>query len=149
MKSLAAGVVGLLLATGLASAQTPRERAVILRDFERSVAEWAMHTATPPPPIFTPPVAMVFRQLIASALARVDADCAVSAASMPLHRARVLEPLAADAAGMLAPVVANTLPVLPDELEYRFVDNDLVLRDRADGIVVAVLKNAVGVTAMK
>jgi hypothetical protein len=149
MKSLAAGVIGLLLATGVASAQTPTERAVILRDFERSVAEWAMHTATQPPPIFTPPVAMVFRQLIAGALARVDADCAMSGAGMPAHRVRVLEPLAADAGGVVAPLVAGTLPALPDDLEYRFIDNDLVLRDRVNGIVVAVLKNAVGVAAMK
>jgi hypothetical protein len=34
-------------------------------------------------------------------------------------------------------------------LEYRFVDNDLVLRDRTAGVIVAVLRNAVGVAALK
>lgn len=159
MKTFAAGVIGLLLATG-AAAQTAAERELILRDFQRSVADYsaqhhcldmfpeALSAVAPPPRIFTPPVAMVFRQLIGHALASVDTGTAMRGTGMAPHRARVLDALPAEA-GTLPPLLARALPPLPAGIEYRIVDNDLVLRDATAGVVVAVLRNAVGVTALK
>jgi hypothetical protein len=160
MKSLAAGVIGLLITTGVAAAQTPAERDTILRDFQRRAAEYstqhhcldmfpeALSASTPAPQLFTPPVAMVFRQLIANALAAVNTATAWRGSGVPDHRAQVLSPLPGDATE-IPPPLAKALPALPAELEYRFVDNDLVLRDRTAGVIVAVLRNAVGVAALK
>ena len=160
MKTIAAGVIGLLFTTGVAAAQTAAEREAILRGFQQRVAEYstqhqcldmfpeALSASAPAPQLFTPPVAMVFRQLIAHALATVDTATAMRGSGMPDHRARVLDNLPEDATE-LAPVLAKVLPPLPDGFEYRFVDNDLVLRDQAAGVIVAVLRNAVGVAALK
>ena len=160
MKSIAAGAIGLLLTTGVAAAQTPAERDAILRGFEQRVAEYstqhqcldmfpeALSASAPAPQLFTPPVAMVFRQLIASALATVDTATALRGSGVPDHRARVLAPLPADASEFPL-VLAKVLPALPAGLEYRLVDNDLVLRDQSAGVIVAVLRNAVGVAALK
>lgn len=160
MKTIVTGVIGLLIATGVAAAQTPSERDVILRDFQRHVAEYsaqhqcldlfpaALSAVAPPPQLFTPPVAMVFRQLIATALAGVDTATVMRSAGVPAHRARVLDAVPA-ATGAIPPLLARALPPLPAGIEYRLVDNDLVLRDTTAGIVVAVLRNAVGVTGLK
>lgn len=160
MKTIAAGVIGLLFTTGVAAAQTAAEREAILRDFQKRVAEYrtqhhcldmfpeALSASTPAPQLFTPPVAMVIRQRIAYALATVDTPTAMRGSGVASHRARLLSPLPADAAE-IAPVVAKVLPPLPAGLEYRFVGNDLVLRDEAAGVVVGVLRNAVGVAALK
>jgi hypothetical protein len=149
MKSLAAGVIGLLITTGVAAAQTPAERDAILRDFHcLDMFPEALSASTPAPQLFTPPVAMVFRQLIANALAAVNTATAWRGSGVPDHRAQVLSPLPGDATE-IPPPLAKALPALPAELEYRFVDNDLVLRDRTAGVIVAVLRNAVGVAALK
>ena len=160
MKTIAAGVIGLLFTTGIAAAQTAAEREAILRGFQQRAAEYsaqhhcldmfpeALSASTPAPQLFTPPVAMVIRQLIAYALANVDTPTAMRGAGVPAHRARLLAPLPADATE-IPPVLAKALPALPAGLEYRFVDNDLVLRDQAAGVIVGVLRNAVGVAALR
>jgi hypothetical protein len=160
MRSIAAGAIGLLLTTGVAAAQTPAERDAILRGFQQRAAEYstqhqcldmfpeALSASAPAPQLFTPPVAMVFRQLIAQALATVDTATAMRGSGMPGHRAHVLDPLPADATGF-PPVLAKVLPALPAGLDYRLVDNDLVVRDQSADVVVAVLRNAVGVAALK
>jgi hypothetical protein len=130
MRTIAIGFVALVIAHGGASAQTADERARILRDFDRRVADYtqqhddclafpeARSAATPAPRIFTLPVAMVFRQLIADATPeRNGADL------MKLREA---------------------LPPLPPPLEYRLIGHDLVIRDQEADIVVAVLREAVG-----
>jgi hypothetical protein len=38
------------------------------------------------------------------------------------------------------------LPPLPPRLEYRLIDNDLVVRDAETDVIVAVLRDALGTT---
>jgi len=125
-KAIAIGILGLVLSPAGVTAQTAGEQARILGEFQRTVLDYA-HNRTPSldcsleaapapaPRIFTLPVAMVFRQLIAKAVAE---------------------------RGEL--VVREALPVLPDTLEYRVVSGDLVIRDTQAGSVVGVLRDAFG-----
>jgi hypothetical protein len=125
------GMLGLVLFSTRAIAQTAAEQAQILRVFDHSVVLYAeryqcltmfpeaINAAIPAPKIFTLPVAMVFRQLIARA----------PASHAPDDFRRQL---------------AVTLPPLPAPLEYRVVHNDLVIRDADADLVVAVLRDAVG-----
>lgn len=129
MRSIAIGLLGILLTCGTASAQTVAEQAQVLRDFERSVADYRARlgcldpahgaNATPAPRIFTLPVAMVFRQVIARSLDE----------------------------GIPTTDLANVLPPLPGRLEYRLIGRDLVLGDRDTDEVVAVLREALGAVA--
>ena len=160
MKPIAIGVLGLLLVSEAATAQTPAEREHILRGFQQNVADYAAQatclelfpepvTAAPSTlRIFTPPVAMVFRQLIAGALDPAGAT-AIGGVGVPPHHARALEPFPATELAEFPPVIAKVLPPLPAGLEYRLIDNDLVLRDTGADLIVAVLRNALGVTTIK
>ena len=160
MKPIALGVLGLLLLSGAAAAQTAAEREHILREFQQQVADYAARPtclelfpeAVNAPPsavrIFTPPVAIVFRQLIAGALATVN-PTAIVGVGIPPHHARVMEPLPATAVTAFPAVIAGVLPPLPAGLEYQLIDNDLVLRDTSTEVIVAVLRNALGVTTIK
>ena len=129
MKSaIAIGMLGLALVSNRAAAQTAVERAQILRDFQQSVVDYeqlheslvmfpeAVIAASPAPKMFTLPVAMVFRQIIA-------------------------ETVTAQHASDLA-TLAPALPALPATLQYQLNGNDLELRDMEDGTVVAVLRSA-------
>lgn len=159
MRAIAIGMLGLLLASASAAAQTPAERDRILRDFQQSVAEYdashhclamfpeALNAAvTPPPRIFTPPVAVVFRQLIAAALSPGDGVAAMRGVHPSRHQAGVLEPFPATALNAFPTVLERALPPLPAGLEYRLIDNDLVVRDAEAGMIVAVLRDALGAT---
>lgn len=127
-KAIAIGILGIgLISTG-AAAQTVAEQATILREFQRTVVDYSdrhslgvMHESTavasPMPKIFTLPVAVVFRQMIAKAIAAPHGD--------------------------LADVLQHALPALPNSLKYALIDHDLVLRDADSQLVVAVLRNAV------
>ena len=160
MKRIAIGVLGLLLVSGAAAAQTPAEREHILRGFQQNVADYAarstcldlfpeaVNAAPATLRIFTPPVAMVFRQMIARALATVN-PTAIVGVGIPPHHARVMEPFPATALTEFPPVIAEVLPPLPAGLEYQLIDNDLVLRDTSAEVIVAVLRNALGVTTIK
>ena len=134
-KAIAIGLVGLALFANHAVAQTAAEQARILGDFERSVVDYtqqheclvmfpeAASAATPAPKVFTLPVAMVFRQIIADAvIANHTADLSM---------------------------VAGALPALPARLQYRLNADDLELRDLEDGTVVAVLKDAFSAVAAR
>jgi len=158
MRSIAIGLLGIVLVHGGAAAQTIEEQAQVLRDFEHQVASYTLqltcldpaHAAVATPPrIFTLPVAMVFRQLIAKALDEQGAATAVrgvgSAGS--LHPPAVLEPFPADELFQFPQVLASALPALPGPLEYRLIGNDLVLRDARSDVVVGVLRDAVGTIA--
>jgi hypothetical protein len=134
MRIIAIGLLALALAHGEASAQTADEKARILRDFEHSVADYTQRpkcldlflegiAVNPAPRIFTPPVAVVFRQLIAKALAERDGVAAPGATTM-----RTLQ---------------DALPPLPTPLEYRLIGHDLVVRDKEADIIVGVLRDAV------
>jgi hypothetical protein len=133
MKSITIALLGILLTGGTVSAQTIAEQGRVLRDFERSVANYTMHlacldpahqaNATPAPRIFTLPVAMMFRQLIARAL---------DEGAMPME---LLE---------YPPPLERALPQLPGQLEYQLIGTDLVLRDRSRNVIVDVMRDALG-----
>lgn len=158
MRAIATGLLGLLLVSATAAAQTAAERDRILRDFQQSVAEYdarhhclalfpeALNAVTPPPRIFTPPVAVVFRQLIAAALSTGDGATAMRGVNTPRHHAGVLEPFPATALTAFPTMLERALPPLPAGLEYRLIDNDLVLRDAEAGVIVAVLRDALSTT---
>ena len=156
MKTIAIGMLGILLASATAVAQTTAERDRILLDFQQSVTAYgarhhclalfpeALCATTPPPRIFTPPVAMVFRQLIAAAITSRDASAAMRGVNTPRHHAGVLEPFPSYALNTFPEMLERALPPLPAGLEYRLLDNDLVLRDAEADVIVAVLREALG-----
>lgn len=153
--SIVIGMLGLALTGATASAQTAVEQARILRDFERSVVEYsqrhkcfamfpeAVNAATPAPKIFTLPVAMVFRQLIAQALGDHAGTAAIGGVNVA-HIAVALRPFPANELTDFPAALRDALPVLPDALEYRLIGNDLALRDKQADVIVAVLRDAVG-----
>jgi hypothetical protein len=148
MRTIAIGLLAAVLAHAEASAQTADERARILRDFHLSVVDYTQQTclAMDPghaPPIFTPPVAMVFRQLIARALAERDTMGAISGVGEFPHPA-VLEPFPPAELHDFPRTLHDALPPLPAPLEYRLVGHDLVLRDQAADLIVGVVRDAVG-----
>ena len=156
--AIAAGIVGLALFANGAAAQTAGERAQILREFEQSVDAAARHqcltmfpeainAATPAPKIFTLPVAMIFRQLIAHAVA-APAGLAINGVATTRHAA-VLEPFPANELGDFPVTLGEALPRLPAPLEYRLIDNDLVIRDANRDLIIAVLRNALGATTTR
>src|SRR5688572_29009934 len=146
MKTIAIGLLALSVASGVATAQTAGEKAQILRDFQQNVADYtqrhrcldmlpeAASGATPAPKIFTPPVAMVFRQLIASSLAERD-GVAISGLCHYPHAA-ALEPFPSIWLGEFPRVLRDALPPLPALLEYRLIGHDLAIRDRETDIIV-------------
>lgn len=154
-KAIAIGMLGLALFSNRAAAQTAVEKAAILRDFQRSVVDYserhkslamfpeAMNAATPAPKIFTLPVAMVFRQLIADAVAPPARTAAVSGVAAA-HRVEVSTPFPLEDVAAFPAALRDALPALPDGLEYRLVDHDLVIRDAHADVIVAVLRDAVG-----
>ena len=152
--TIAIGMLALALTAPAASAQTAAERARILRDFEQSVVDYtqrhqcldlfpeALNAATPAPKIFSLPVAMVFRQLIAHAIAG-GGGAAIGGVGVQ-HRVAVLQPFPANELQDFPSVLADALPPLPPPLEYRLINNDLVIRDANADVIVAVLRDALG-----
>ena len=136
MKSaIAIGILGLLLASNRAAAQTAVEREQILRDFERSVVDYTKRQclvmfpgahggATPARTIFTLPVAMVFRQIIGDAVSAHE------------H-------------GEPPETIAGALPPLPEPLRYRFHGSELEIHDVNRHAAVAVLKDAFGTITVR
>ena len=171
MRTIAIGLLALALSHGSAAAQTAGEQAQILREFQNRVVEYtqrhrcldvlpeAITAATPAPKIFTPLVAMVFRQLIAHALAErngvADAGAstartfrrgvAVSGVGAYAH-ATALEPFPSHQLHDFPRVLNDALPPLPAALEYRLIGHDLVIRDKEMDIIVDVVRHAVGHT---
>ena len=158
MKAIATGMLGLLLVSTAATGQTVAERDRILQDFQRHVAAYssahqclnlfpeALNALTPAPRIFTPPVAMVFRQLISAALNTGGSLTAMRGVNTPRHHVSVLQPFPETGLNAFPQLLADALPALPEGLEYRFIDNDLVVRDTDADVIVAVLRDALGST---
>lgn len=153
--AIAIGMIGLALVSNRAAAQTAVEQAAILRDFQRSVVDYtqqhkclamfpeALNAATPAPKIFTLPVAVVFRQLIAHALTAQDVAALIhDGGNAP--RPMVLQPYPASELTDFPAALHAVLPVLPAPLEYRLIDRDLVIRDAEADVIVAVLRDAIG-----
>jgi hypothetical protein len=153
--AIAIGMLGLVLFSTKAAAQTAAEQAQILRDFDHSVVLYAqrhqcltmfpeaINAATPAPKIFTLPVAMVFRQMIARSLVGHAGEPAIFGVGIA-HRAAALEPFPSTDLFDFPQRLADTLPPLPAPLEYRLIFNDLVIRDADADLIVAVLRDAVG-----
>jgi hypothetical protein len=155
MRTIAIGILGIVLVHGVASAQTPGEQALVIRDFYWHIADYNAHrqcdpahheTAAPPAPrIFTLPVAMVFRQIITKALDDAGPVTAMSAAGQwTAHHPVVLDPFPEMELDGFPEVLARALPGLPDFLEYRLIGRDLVLRDVETGLIAGVLRDAIG-----
>jgi hypothetical protein len=94
----------------------------------------AITAATPAPLIFTLPVAMVFRQLIAKELAVADRPGIGGVGTT--HHAVVLQPFPANE--------LYDFPKMPAPLEYRLIGNDLVIRDAGADVIIAALRDALG-----
>lgn len=157
--AIAIGVLGLALLSNSVAAQTAAEQARILSDFQRSVLDYterhkclevipeAISADTPAPKVFTLPVAMVFRQLIARAVATPDGP-AIGGVGTRLH-ATVLRPFPTNELYEFPTILSETLPVMPAPLEYRLIGNDLVIRDADADLVVAVLRDALGLVTTR
>lgn len=155
MRTIAIGVLGIVLSAGLATAQTVEERARVLRDFNLNIANYAdryqcldpVHAPVlePSPRVFTLPVALVFRRLIVEALQeRAPGTAMGGVANWPRRHPVVLEPFPADELLEFPEVLADALPVLPTPLEYRLIGRDLVVRDVQSDVIIGVLRDAVG-----
>jgi hypothetical protein len=159
-KAIAIGILGMALVANRAAAQTAGEREQILRDFQQSVADYtqqhhclvmfpeAVSAAAPAPKVFTLPVAMVFRQMIARAVAAPDGGAMIGGTIAPNHPV-VLQPFPATELYDFPQVLQTALPALPAPLEYRLIANDLVIRDVDGDVIVAVLRDALGMTTTR
>ena len=151
MRTLLIALVSFILIDGRAFAQTSAEQRAILRCFERSVAayaaqfDWSTEQQMPAvePVIFTLPVSVVFRQLIATALGDSQVPTMSSPSRPRDHRLEVSAPFPLADSTLPSQVVLDALPALPERLEYRLVGGDLVLRDAQLDTVVAVLRDAI------
>lgn len=97
--------------------------------------------------IFAPAVASVFRGLITEALKGRDVEAFLSELNdehPQWHgvRAAVNEPLPKGATHEMPCVLLQALPALPEDLEYRIVDHDLVLWDIHANLVVDFIPHA-------
>lgn len=151
------GVLGLALFANGAAAQTATEKARILGDFQRSVTEYTQrhHSldmfpeapgAATAPQVFTPPVAVVFRQLIANAMGG-PGTAAIGGVGTTRHA--TLQPHPAANWPDFPHVLTEALPPLPAPLEYRLVDDALVIRDTGGDVIVAVLNEALGLLSTR
>ena len=125
--AIAIGLCSLAIVSAGAAAQTAAEQKAILGDFQRSVVDYtqqhkclalfpgALNAATPAPKIFTLPVAMVFRQLIAAAIATGESGVAIRGAVIPRHPA-VLQPFPDAEVTDFPKVLSDALPLLPPPL---------------------------------
>jgi hypothetical protein len=145
-----------VIVAGDAFAQTPAEQRAILRNFERAVAAYVdrfelveCSDVRPTPNqavIFTMPVSMVFRQLIATALGHPQAPTMSGPYQPPQAPPGMYESFSFAGSSAVPPILAMALPALPPRLEYHFVNHDLVLRDIECNLVVAVLRDAIRFT---
>ena len=100
--------------------------------------------------IFSPEIAAYFRRVIARTLREDGIDFAVffreDGMTLPLS-VRVNGDYPADGAvATMPPTVLSALPPLPPELQYRFVNFDLILWDVHAGLIVDFVPNVFGRT---
>jgi hypothetical protein len=155
MKTIAIGLLALALASGVATAQTAGEQARIIRDFEQRVADYTQRhrcldmlpeaavAMSPDPKIFTLPVAMVFRQLIARAVAERDGVAAINGVGAAAH-VKAMQRFPSGELHEFPRLLQDALPPLPATLEYRLLGHDLIVRDKEADIVVGMMREAVG-----
>jgi hypothetical protein len=97
--------------------------------------------------IFTPEIAAYFRRSIDSAyLANTEGISASLACVSPLVeqsiKANEIYPESFDY-NIMPPTILLHVPRLPEELEYRIVDRDLIIRDVEANLVVDIMRNAI------
>ena len=102
--------------------------------------------------VFTPELAAYFRRVIARTLRDDGIDFAVflreDGMTLPLS-VRVNGDYPADGAvATMPPTVLRALPALPPELQYRFVNFDLILWDVHAGLIVDFVPNVFGRTTV-
>lgn len=96
--------------------------------------------------LFTPEVAKLFKRLLFTTLASEETNTGDLIArdkdALCAPPLRVGEPPPRGIGRTLIPSLANGLPPLPEELEYRLVGRDLVLVDVPSNLVVDVIRAA-------
>jgi hypothetical protein len=159
-KAIAIGTLAVAIFSNRAAAQTAVEQDAIIRDFQRSVVDYTSRhqclvtfpeaaAASPAPKIFTLPVAMVFRQIIAGVLSAPGGAALTGSASRLAQAPAELEPFPVNELIDFPKMLGDRLPPLPAPLEYRLIGNHLVIRDAEGDVIVAVLKSALGVIATR
>jgi len=96
--------------------------------------------------IFTPSMATPLRDLIATAVRHGFEGAAAFDVNDEEFDVEVSGTISCGAGRAPAAVIARALPLLPWELEYRFVGRDLVLVDIGANLVVDILRDAVPLT---
>jgi hypothetical protein len=98
--------------------------------------------------IFTPPVARLLRRVIAESLAGRDVEEVLRelldeglAGGPPVHP-KVYDQFPDWASHTMPVVLLSRLPTLPDDVQYRIVDRDLVLLDTHANLIIDVLPDA-------
>jgi hypothetical protein len=136
-------------AAGLSPVESPKTPSAIVK--RRAALSSAIKAARPKArqgDIFTADAAPAFRSIIAAALQGRDAE-AMLRQLFHEHpgtvglRLRVHDPYPASATHEMPAVLLQHLPALPDGVEYRLVDHDLILLDIHAGLIVDVLPNAI------
>ena len=98
--------------------------------------------------LFTPRAAAEFRHIIAATMAAHDVDPADVVRELNADRTPGAKHPVVNGAydwrlgTWMWPALLQTLPALPPELQYRIVDDDLVLIDLRAGLVVDILEDA-------
>jgi hypothetical protein len=149
MRTLIIASFGIAAFAAAAHAQTAIEQRAITRDFERRVWIAVEHfdcspaRAEKPDVLFTMPVSMVFRQLIHAALDQQRMPMIGAPRRTAAAHLDVCDPFPFAESTPLLEDVAAVLPMLPSNLEYRFLGNDLIVRDIGRNMVFGVLREAI------
>ena len=98
--------------------------------------------------IFTDEIARLFRRLIQETLTRGETRNLLAAIAeenpRPLARARMNGSYPAGTSlSWMSPKLLSVFPELPEELQYRFVNRDLILWDYHANLIVDVVPNAI------
>lgn len=136
-------------AAGLSPLESPKTPSAIMkRRAALSSAITAARSTARQGDIFTTETAQAFRSIIAAALRGRDAE-AMLQQLFDEHpgtvglRLRVHDRYPASATHEMPALLLQHLPVLPDGVEYRLVDHDLILLDIHANLIVDVLPNAI------
>ena len=149
MRTFFIAAIGVLVLATAARGQTSAEQRAITREFERTVFtaieqfDCDAGRVVPSDAIFTLPVSMVFRQLIATALGQPSAHVMSAPRRANVVKLAVCDPFPLDESSAVPAAITAVLPVLPPTLEYRFVGQDLVIRETHRDVVFGVLRDAI------
>jgi hypothetical protein len=99
--------------------------------------------------LFTPGAAAAFRHIVAATAAAHRIDPKAIVRELRADREPGAKPPAVNRrydwrlGAWMWPALLHALPALPDDLQYRIVDNDLVLVDVQASLVVDILEDAI------